>query len=125
MFVLFCDIDGTITNKYTHSFEGSDEYIRKLISNGVTFILNSSKTFSEILQIQRELKILQPFIFENGSAIAIPEKSVLKFATEENHYKERNFLIFPLVPDRVNVSDWTELITDSYKNMFTTITSTD
>ena len=36
MFILFTDIDGTITNKYTHAFEGSDVWLKKLNKLGTT-----------------------------------------------------------------------------------------
>lgn len=123
MIILFTDIDGTITNKYTHAFEGSDIWLKKLNNLGIRVIFNSSKTFSEIINLQKILKINQPFIFENGSAIAIP---VDQLKTLHNVPSGRNYkknLIYSLVPKDLNVLLWSDQINKLYPGKFFTLQS--
>jgi mannosyl-3-phosphoglycerate phosphatase len=71
--LIFADLDGTILDdKYT--FTQVKPTIRKLLSLHAAIILTSSKTKSEIEFYKRKIRISDPFIAENGSAIVIPRK---------------------------------------------------
>jgi mannosyl-3-phosphoglycerate phosphatase family protein len=70
--VVFTDLDGTLIDHHNYSIEGSREAIRKLADREATLVFCSSKTFAEQVYLQQQIGIDQPFIFENGSAIAIP-----------------------------------------------------
>jgi len=70
--VVFTDLDGTLIDHHTYGIEGSREAIRKLAERKATLVFCSSKTFAEQIHLQRQLGIKLPFIFENGSAVAIP-----------------------------------------------------
>lgn len=70
--VVFTDLDGTLIDHHNYSIEGSREAIRKLADREATLVFCSSKTFAEQIHLQHQLGIQLPFIFENGSALAIP-----------------------------------------------------
>ncbi len=70
--VLFTDLDGTLIDHDTYGAEGSRKAMRLMAERMATLVFCSSKTFAEQLYLQQQLDIKQPFIFENGSAIAIP-----------------------------------------------------
>ncbi len=70
--VVFTDLDGTLIDHHSYSVAGSMTAIRKLAERKVPLVFCSSKTFAEQIHIQRHIGINQPFIVENGSAVAIP-----------------------------------------------------
>lgn len=125
MVILFSDIDGTITNKYSHALEGSGIWINNLINSNIPVIFTSSKTFLEICDIQTQLKINQPFIFENGSAIAIPIDQIQNFNITSCEKLHNNFLIKPLVPKDFTFRICTEYINELYPGKFFTLTTGD
>lgn len=71
--VVFSDIDGTLIDE-KYSFSGVKEITDKLVSQNVALVLCSSKTRAEIEYYRKTLKILDPFISENGGAIFVPKK---------------------------------------------------
>ncbi|MCC6459166.1 MAG: HAD-IIB family hydrolase [Saprospiraceae bacterium] len=72
--VIFSDLDGTLLDHHTYDAQGSEAAIRALARRPATLVFCSSKTFSEQLYLQRQLRLCLPFIFENGSAVAIPSR---------------------------------------------------
>ncbi|HEX9750841.1 MAG TPA: HAD-IIB family hydrolase [candidate division Zixibacteria bacterium] len=85
--VFFSDIDGTILDYYSYSFEPAQAAVRELKRRNVPLVLVSSKTSAEIRHIQKLLGLEAPFISEHGGAIFWP-KSVIaecpRGATERN-----------------------------------------
>ncbi|MDO8366081.1 MAG: HAD-IIB family hydrolase [Saprospiraceae bacterium] len=71
--VVFTDLDGTLIDHHSYSFEGSEAAIRNLVERKAPLVFCSSKTFAEQIHLQRQIGLKMPFIFENGSAIAIPD----------------------------------------------------
>ena len=71
--IFFTDIDGTLIDHYTYSFEQSIEGVELLKSRGIPLVPVSSKTFDEISILMNDLGLDSPFVFENGSGIAYPE----------------------------------------------------
>ena len=67
--IIFSDLDGSLLNRDTFKFDTIKNFLKKLISNEIFIIPNSSKTESEILNFNKELGEKLPFIAENGSAI--------------------------------------------------------
>jgi predicted mannosyl-3-phosphoglycerate phosphatase (HAD superfamily) len=63
MKILFSDIDGTLTNKFSHAFEDSGYYLDKLIKGGFTVVLASSKTFEEILFSAKPTRVFRDVYF--------------------------------------------------------------
>ena len=71
--VLFTDLDGTLLDRFTYSYEKSLEAITFLQAKGIPIIFCSAKTAAEQKEYRRELGIPDPFIVENGGAIFIPQ----------------------------------------------------
>ncbi|MCX8122979.1 MAG: HAD-IIB family hydrolase [Spirochaetes bacterium] len=71
--IIFCDIDGTILDLNTYSYDVSLPAIQKLASRDIPLILVSSKTYIEMRKLHTKLSLKWPFIFENGAGIAHPD----------------------------------------------------
>jgi len=70
--IIFTDLDGTLLNPETYSYEKSLTAINRLKENGIPVIFCSAKTRAEQEIYRHELGMFHPFIVENGSAIFIP-----------------------------------------------------
>lgn len=70
--VVFSDLDGTLLDLETYSWEEARPAVELLRSRGIPLVLCSSKTRAEIEHHRRELALDAPFIVENGSAVFIP-----------------------------------------------------
>lgn len=67
--ILFTDLDGTLLDEATYSFEPALQAIHTLQELGIPIIFCTSKTFLETVELQKTLGIWDPFIVENGGAI--------------------------------------------------------
>jgi mannosyl-3-phosphoglycerate phosphatase len=72
--IVITDLDGTLLDENTYSYQASLPAIQGLKSLGVPLILCSSKTHGEILPLWKELALKDPFIVENGGAIYCPTR---------------------------------------------------
>lgn len=72
--LVFSDLDGTLLDHDTYSFEAALPALTRLQKNHIPLILNSSKTRPEMERIQARLQIHTPFIVENGAAVVIPAR---------------------------------------------------
>jgi len=70
--ILFSDLDGTLLDHDNYSFSPAAEAINRLNALNIPWILNSSKTLSELLSLRTQLGQNHPVIVENGAGIAIP-----------------------------------------------------
>lgn len=70
--VVFTDLDGTLIDHHTYDPRESLAAVRILDQRGAALVFCSSKTFAEQIFLQQQIGICQPFIFENGSAAAVP-----------------------------------------------------
>ncbi len=71
-FVVFSDLDGTLLQPQTYSFERAKPALELLRRSNIPLILCSSKTRAEMEIYRRRIKNRHPFIPENGGAIFIP-----------------------------------------------------
>ena len=70
--IIFTDLDGTLLDSKTYSYEKSLAAISRLMQNGIPIIFCSAKTRAEQEIYRRELGLFHPFVVENGGAIFIP-----------------------------------------------------
>jgi mannosyl-3-phosphoglycerate phosphatase len=70
--IVFTDLDGTLLDSKTYSYEKSLAAINRLKENGIPIIFCSAKTRAEQEIYRGELGLFHPFIVENGGAIFIP-----------------------------------------------------
>jgi len=71
--VLFTDLDGTLLDHDTYSFEPAREALTALESEDIPVVFTTSKTRAEIEKWRRLTGNAHPFISENGGAVFVPE----------------------------------------------------
>lgn len=84
-YVVFTDMDGTLLDHDTYSYDAARPALELLRREGVPLVICTSKTRVEIEKFRMELDIPDPFISENGGAIFVPKSY---FAAPFEHDKE-------------------------------------
>jgi mannosyl-3-phosphoglycerate phosphatase len=84
--VIFTDLDGTVLDASTYSFEKARRAIELIRKKGIPLILCSSKTKTEIEYYRKKLGNTHPFISENGGGIFIPE-GYFKMRVQSSEFK--------------------------------------
>ncbi|MHC5077171.1 MAG: HAD-IIB family hydrolase, partial [Planctomycetota bacterium] len=84
--LVFTDLDGTLLDHESYSFEPALPALAVLKDNNIPLIVCTSKTRAEIELIRVQLDNSHPFISENGGAIFIPRNYFLEMpqATRED-----------------------------------------
>jgi len=82
--LLFTDLDGTLIDHHSYSADEARAALDRLAARQIPVIFCSSKTFAEQIFLQKQLGLRQPFILENGSAVAIPEGYFEVLPSSEN-----------------------------------------
>jgi len=80
--VLFTDLDGSLLDPVTYSFDAANEALSALRASDTPLVLASSKTRAEIEPIRSRLNHPHPFIVENGGGLFIP-KGLFDYPLEE------------------------------------------
>jgi mannosyl-3-phosphoglycerate phosphatase len=70
--LVFTDLDGTLLDSDTYSFEPARPALKRLKDLGIPPIICSSKTRLEIEHYRREMGNTHPFVAENGGGVFIP-----------------------------------------------------
>ncbi len=86
-FLIFTDLDGTLLDHDTYSFEPALPALRLLEKEKIPVIICTSKSRGEIERQRSLLRNNHPFISENGGGIFIPEGY---FSHEFNYDKKLN-----------------------------------
>ena len=86
--IISTDLDGTLLDHYTYSWQAAKPSLEKLAGMNIPIVINTSKTYAEVLELQQELNIDANFIVENGSAIYLSKNSPIAshFATFDEHF---------------------------------------
>jgi HAD superfamily hydrolase (TIGR01484 family) len=71
--IIFTDLDGTLLDYSTYSFEPALPALQLLKERDIPFIICSSKTKKEIEYYRKKIGNNHPFISENGGGIFIPK----------------------------------------------------
>jgi len=71
--IVFTDLDGTLLDPITYSYEKSLTGINWLKESGIPIVFCSAKTRAEQEIYRRKLGISHPFVVENGGAIFVPQ----------------------------------------------------
>ncbi|RDL43209.1 mannosyl-3-phosphoglycerate phosphatase [Marinomonas piezotolerans] len=80
--IVFTDLDGTLLDHFDYSFTAASTTLTSLKTLGIPCIINTSKTYSELLSLRQELRHRDPFIIENGAAIYIPKSADLILSSD-------------------------------------------
>ncbi len=70
--VIFTDMDGTLLDHDTYSFEAARPTLASLKEQNIPVIPTTSKTYAELIVLRDTIGLDGPFIVENGAAIYIP-----------------------------------------------------
>ncbi len=71
--VIFTDLDGTLLDQDSYSFEHALPALRAIREKEIPLVFSSSKTRPEIEFYRKKMENGDPFISENGGAVFIPE----------------------------------------------------
>lgn len=71
--LIFTDLDGSLLDHYSYSFEPAKPTLTRLEQAAIPVICCTSKTFSEVIELRKQLHNHHPFIVENGAAVYIPD----------------------------------------------------
>jgi len=71
--VIFTDLDGTLLDQDTYSFEPAEPALRLIRLKRIPLIFSTSKTRAEIEIYRKKLENGHPFVSENGGAVFVPK----------------------------------------------------
>jgi len=77
-FLVVTDLDGTLLDHHTYSWQAAEPSLVALKKLGIPVVINTSKTFEEVVALQKTIGIEAPFIVENGSAVLLPKSQFSK-----------------------------------------------
>lgn len=90
--VIFTDLDGTLLDRNTYSFEPALLALDLIRQNDIPLVLSSSKTRAEIEAYRKDLENGHPFISENGGAVFVP-KDYFSFSFPYDRERNRLFIL--------------------------------
>lgn len=70
--IIFTDLDGTLLDHHSYSWQAAQAALQQLQSQQVPLILCTSKTAAEVSKLHQELNLTTPYIVENGAGIILP-----------------------------------------------------
>ncbi|MDH4222643.1 MAG: HAD-IIB family hydrolase [candidate division Zixibacteria bacterium] len=91
--LIFTDLDGTLLDYHTYSFEPALLALKQIKKRGIPLIICTSKTRAEIEVYQEKLKNSYPFISENGGAIFISEDYFRSISSDLVKKKRSGYLV--------------------------------
>lgn len=84
--VLFTDLDGTLLDYSTYSFEAALPALQLIKEKEIPLVICSSKTRKEIEYYRKKMGNTHPFVTENGGGIFIP-KNYFKVKAQSSNFK--------------------------------------
>ena len=101
--VVITDLDGTLLDHETYTFDAARPALDRLRREGIPLVLCTSKTRAETEELRRALENEHPFIVENGGAVVIPD----------------GYFPFPIPGDRIETAagSTTVMIGDRYRDL--------
>jgi mannosyl-3-phosphoglycerate phosphatase len=79
MLVIFTDLDGTLLDHHTYSWEPARKTIGMLQRRGIPWICTTSKTRAEVEWWRQQLGNTHPYIVENGGAAIFPDGRIIEW----------------------------------------------
>ncbi len=81
MTIIFTDLDGTLLDKESYSWEAARPALERIAKLSVPLIIVTSKTRREVEQWRRALHNTDPYVVENGGAAVIPGSEPMVWGT--------------------------------------------
>jgi len=103
MYLVFSDLDGTLLDHDTYSYEPAREGLALLKGHAIPLVLVSSKTLPEMKNLHEQMSLEAPFIFENGGGIFWPgeEKNPEILGRDVSELKKNKDLLEALLGEPV------------------------
>ncbi|SES81882.1 HAD-IIB family hydrolase [Thalassotalea agarivorans] len=115
--LIFTDLDGTLLDHFSYSFDAAKSTLSALKSRHIPVIPTTSKTAPELEELMGELSLSGPFIIENGAAIYMPEGY---FPNKPQDAKTvGNYWVIELVEQAEVWRDIVSQLTPDYPELFT------
>jgi len=73
-YIVSTDLDGTLLDHHSYEWQAATPALAHLAAQQIPVIINTSKTFEEVIELQRTMNLSAPFIVENGSALFLPQQ---------------------------------------------------
>ncbi len=73
--IVSTDLDGTLLDHHSYSFDAARAGLTRCAALGIPVIINTSKTYAEVIALQAEIGLDTPLIVENGSALIAADNS--------------------------------------------------
>lgn len=74
--LLFTDLDGSLLDHHNYDYSQALPALQALKAQNIPWILTTSKTAEEVIDIKRQLENPYPFIVENGAGVFWPKQSM-------------------------------------------------
>lgn len=84
--IVATDLDGTLLDHFSYDWQAAAPSLKMLAEKKIPVVINTSKTFAEVVELQKAFAIDAAFIVENGSGIYISKNS--PFADKFDEYDE-------------------------------------
>ncbi|OZG74656.1 mannosyl-3-phosphoglycerate phosphatase [Hahella sp. CCB-MM4] len=120
------DLDGTLLDHHNYSAAAAEHELEVLRRLNVPCILNTSKTFAELIDLRPQLQHTDAFIVENGAAVYIPkdssqgtkapfERNIAELAKQECLEETDRFWRKAFAPKRARMIDIIQELRDGYR----------
>jgi len=103
-YIVSTDLDGTLLDHHSYSYEPALPAIAALKEQQSPIVINTSKTCSEVINLQADMALRDPFIVENGSAVFI-HKNDTRFNTSQCLLKGE-YYVHVLGSERASITDF-------------------
>ena len=108
--IIFTDLDGTLLDHHSYSFEEACPALEQLKLKRVPVIPVTSKTYAELIVLRKQLGFDDPFVVENGAAIYLPKNSIKE--KPEDVIDKHGYWVKSFTRNR---DEWRSLIADVKK----------
>lgn len=110
--LVFTDLDGTLLDHYSYDFSAASAALSSLKTLGIPCVLNTSKTYAELLELRKSLQHKDPFIIENGAAVYLPVN--LHLDCEDELIAHGDFWVKPFGPKRQQLIELAQAMQSRY-----------
>lgn len=114
--LIFTDLDGTLLDHDSYSFEAALEMLDYIKSKKIPLIIVTSKTKSEVIELQKKLKINSPFIIENGAGIFMPKGETYELISLGFSY-EQTLEAFNRYAKEISVFGFSQMVDEQVANL--------
>lgn len=70
--IVITDADATLLDHKTYSFDAARPALDRMQESGYPVVIATSKTIPEVMYLQQQLGLREPFAYENGGGLALP-----------------------------------------------------